>query len=284
MRRADNDPVWPALPYKDWKTTLATLHMWLQIVGKVKLELTPFLNERWSVAFTVTARGLTTSMIPVGQRVFQVDFDLVEHQLAAATTDGGASSMPLVPRAVADFYFEFMAKLESLGIHVTINTHPVEVDNQIPFNEDHAHAAYDPLYVNRCWRILVGVARVLEAYRTPFVGTSSPVHFWWGLVRPGDDALLWTTSASARVARALDGHQRRTGAVSGGLLAGQQSAARTSLRRVHPSRATGLPHRGHPTGPGVLSPGARRVRLTVRACPPYGGPGRGHPGFLSQRI
>jgi len=180
MRRTDDDPVWPALPYAEWQTTLTTLHMWLQIVGKVKLELTPFLNDWWNVAFRVTARGLTTATIPAGQRVFQVDFDLIDHQLIIATSDGGTRTMPLVPRSVADFYDEFMTHLKALGIQVAINTHPVEVENQIPFDEDRTHAAYDPTYVNRCWRILVGVARVLEQYRTPFVGKSSPVHFWWG--------------------------------------------------------------------------------------------------------
>jgi hypothetical protein len=180
MRRADDDPVWPALPYEEWQTTLTTLHMWLQIVGKVKLALTPFLNDWWNVAFRVTARGLTTAMIPVNQRVFQVDFDLIDHQVIIAVSDGGTRTMPLAPRAVADFYHEFMDHLEALGIQVTINTRPVEVDNHIPFDADRTHAAYDPTYVNRCWRILVGVARVLEQYRTPFIGKSSPVQFWWG--------------------------------------------------------------------------------------------------------
>jgi Family of unknown function (DUF5996) len=178
--RTDNDDVWPALPYADWKDTLATLHMWTQIVGKVKLQLSPFLNEWWNVAFAVTARGLTTSTIPFGQRMFQVDFDFIDHRLAIDTSTGSSRSMPLVARSVADFYFEFMSMLKSLGIQVKINTHPVEVDNDIPFEDDQVHAAYDPLYVSRCWRILLGVSRLLERYRTPFVGKSSPVQFWWG--------------------------------------------------------------------------------------------------------
>jgi hypothetical protein len=180
MKRPDDDPVWPALPYEAWKPTLTTLHMCLQVVGKVKLELTPFLNDWWNVAFRVTARGLTTSMIPIGQRVFQVDFDFVDHQLRIDVNDGGRRTMPLSARPVADFYAEFMAHLESLGIQVAITREPVEVDTRIPFDEDRTHTAYDPEYVKRCWLILVGVARVLERYRTPFVGKSSPVHFWWG--------------------------------------------------------------------------------------------------------
>jgi Family of unknown function (DUF5996) len=178
--RTDNDDVWPALPYAGWKETLTTLHMWTQIVGKVKLELTPFLNQWWNVTFAVTARGLTTSTIPVGQRIFQVDFDFIDHRLAIHVSDGSSRSLPLVACSVADFYREFTSVLESLGIQVKINTHPVEVDNGIRFQDDEVHASYDPLYVTRWWRILLGISRLLERYRSPFVGKSSPVQFWWG--------------------------------------------------------------------------------------------------------
>jgi hypothetical protein len=172
--------IWPALPYEEWQGTLDTLHMWTQIVGKVKLELVPFLNEWWQVAFTVTARGLTTSTIPFGCRVFQVDFDFLDHRLDIHVGDGTSRSIPLLPRSVADFYQEFMAALDSLGLGVTITTNPVEVENTIPFDQDHVHASYDPDYVTRWWRILLQVDRLLQAYRTPFVGKSSPVLFWWG--------------------------------------------------------------------------------------------------------
>jgi hypothetical protein len=180
IARPDNDPVWPALPYAEWKPTLTTLHMWTQVVGKVKLELTPFLNDWWNVTFAVTARGLTTSLIPFGPRMFQVDFDFIDHRLAVYVSDGSSRSLPLGARSVADFFDEFMTNLRALGIDVEINTHPVEVDNGIPFTEDRVHADYDAAYVSRWWRILLGVSRVLERYRTPFVGKSSPVHFWWG--------------------------------------------------------------------------------------------------------
>ena len=119
--------IWPALPYEAWKDSLDTLHMWTQIVGKVKLELVPFLNEWWQVAFTVTARGLTTATIPFGRRVFQVDFDFIDHRLDIHVGDGTSRSIPLLPRSVADFYQEFMAALDSLGLGVTITTNPVEV-------------------------------------------------------------------------------------------------------------------------------------------------------------
>src|SRR3982074_3686820 len=178
--RTDDDAVWPALPYTDWEPTCTTLHMWTQIVGKVKLELTPFLNEWWNVAFAVTARGLTTSTIPFGQRMFQVDFDFIDHGMAIHMSDGSSRNMQLTARSVADFYLEFMSLLESLGIKVRINTRPVEVDNTLPFEQDRIHAEYDPEYVGRWWRILLGVNRLLERFRTPFVGKSSPVQFWWG--------------------------------------------------------------------------------------------------------
>jgi hypothetical protein len=172
--------VWPALPYEDWKDTLDTLHMWTQIVGKVKLELVPFLNEWWQVAFTVTARGLTTSTIPFGHHVFQVDFDLIDHRLDIDLSDGTSRTIALEPCSVADFYRTFMAALEELGIHVQITTNPVEVENTIPFDQDTVHNSYDPEYVTRWWRIALQVDRLLQRYRTPFVGKSSPVLFWWG--------------------------------------------------------------------------------------------------------
>ena len=178
--RDDDDDVWPALPYADWKQTYTTLHMWTQIVGKVKLELTPFLNEWWNVTFAVTARGLTTATIPSASACSRwISTSSTIAWRFMSVTDSSAS-MPLVARSVADFYPEFMTILESLGIQVKINTHPVEVDDGIPFEEDRVHADYDPLYVSRWWRILLGVSRLLERYRTPFVGKSSPVQFWWG--------------------------------------------------------------------------------------------------------
>jgi hypothetical protein len=178
--RRDDDVVWPSLPYAEWQATLETLHMWTQVVGKVKLALTPFLNGWWNVTFAVTARGLTTSTIPIGARVLQVDFDFIDHRLIVNVSDGNSRTLALVRRSVADFYREFMSHLESLGIEVRITTRPVEVDNPIPFPEDHEHADYDPTYVTRWWRVLVGVSRILEQYRTPFIGRNSPVQFWWG--------------------------------------------------------------------------------------------------------
>jgi Family of unknown function (DUF5996) len=171
---------WPSLSYPEWSATIDTLHMWTQIVGKVKLELTPFLNDWWNVTFRVSARGLTTSLIPIGTRAFEVNFDFIDHRLRIEVSDGTSRSMQLGARSVGDFYEEFMAHLVALGIDVKINTQPMEVDDGIRFAQDSVHGAYDPDHVNRWWRVLLGTNRVLERYRTTFVGKSSPVQFWWG--------------------------------------------------------------------------------------------------------
>jgi hypothetical protein len=154
--------------------------MWTQVVGKVKLALTPFLNDWWKVTFAVTARGLTTGPIPTGQRIFQVDFDFIDHDLFIRASDGQTRRLSLEPRSVADFYAEFMRGLAELEIPVKITPKPVEVDIDIPYAEDREHADYDPGAVNRWWRVLVSVARVMERFRTPFIGKQSPVQFWWG--------------------------------------------------------------------------------------------------------
>jgi len=171
---------WPPLPWDEWKETCETLHMWTQVVGKVKLELTPFLNEWWEVAFHVTPRGLTTGLIPCGDRAFAVDFDFTTHNLFVRTSDDRTKALALLPRSVADFYREFMAALHALGIEVAINTTPVEVPHPIPFDQDHQHAAYDPAPVHRWWRILVLTTEVLQRFRSSFVGKSSPINFFWG--------------------------------------------------------------------------------------------------------
>jgi hypothetical protein len=171
---------WPPLPWEAWQDTCETLHMWTQVVGKVKLELTPFLNEYWHVALYITARGMATGPIPHGDRAFDVVFDFVDHNVQIRASDGAARALPLRPRSVADFYREFMAALRAVGVDVAINTTPTEVPNPIPFEQDQAHAAYDPAYVNRWWRIQLQTVKVLQRYRSSFVGKSSPIHFYWG--------------------------------------------------------------------------------------------------------
>ena len=172
--------LWPSLPYEAWKETLDTLHMWTQIVGKVRMELSPFVNHWWHVTLYVTPRGLTTSSIPYQGRSFAINFDFIDHHLYILTSDGTTKAMPLIPRSVAAFYQEFMACLHALGIDVMINTLPSEVRNPIRCDEDEVHASYDPVYVQRFWRILVQTDAVMERYRSPFLGKSSPVHFFWG--------------------------------------------------------------------------------------------------------
>jgi hypothetical protein len=172
--------LWPPLPYEDWKDTYETLHMWTQIVGKVRMELSPFVNHWWHVTFYVTARGLTTSPIPYRGSTFEVDFDFIDHNLFIQTSEGASKAMPLISRSVADFYREFMEALRSLNIYVIINTLPSEVTNPIRCDVDEVHASYDPEYANRFWRILVQTDNVFKAFRSQFIGKSSPVHFFWG--------------------------------------------------------------------------------------------------------
>lgn len=181
--QGESTELWPSLPFEAWKETCETLHMWTQIVGKVRLALSPPMNHWWQVPFYVTARGLTTSPIPVpGEqgRIFEVQFDFIDHTLFILTSDGTTRALPLIPRSVAAFYQEFMASLHALGIEVTINTVPSEVKHPIRCDQDEVHASYDPVSAHRFWRILVQVDKVFKEFRSHFIGKCSPVHFFWG--------------------------------------------------------------------------------------------------------
>lgn len=171
---------WPTLPLAEWQDTYATLHMWTQIVGKIRLVLSPMMNHWWQVPLYITARGLGTSPIPYKEKNFEIAFDFIDHHLVISTSDGGTRRLALIPRSVADFYQELMATLESLGIEVKIQAKPDEVANPIPFAEDHEHASYEPAYVNRFWQILIQVDAVFKEFRSRFIGKCSPVHFFWG--------------------------------------------------------------------------------------------------------
>lgn len=171
---------WPPLPLSEWQDTYATLHMWTQVVGKVRLALSPHFNHWWEAPLYVNARGLTTSPIPWQQETFEVQFDFIDHKLDIVTRWGQSRTMRLTPRSVAEFYAEFMDKLRSLGIDVKIWPMPVEIPNPIRFDQDRVHAAYDPEYAHRFWRVLVTADTILKEFRARFIGKGSPVHFFWG--------------------------------------------------------------------------------------------------------
>ena len=173
-------PVLPALPLAEWRDTLATLHMWTQVVGKVRLGLTPLVNHWWNVTLYVTPRGLTTSAIPYRDTIFDMEFDFVEHGLRIRSSTGAAATVPLFPRPVADFHAEVLAVLRALGIEPHVWGTPVEIPDPIPFAQDRTHASYDREHAERFWRILVWVDDVLKEFRTRFIGKCSPVHFFWG--------------------------------------------------------------------------------------------------------
>ena len=176
------EETWPPLPpLAAWQATKDTLHMWTQVVGKIRLAQTPLVNHYWNVPLYITPRGLTTSMMPYeGGRAFEMEFDFITHQLLIRCDDGATASVALEPRSVADFYRETMSVLGSLGLEVNIWTTPVEVEHPIPFERDEEHASYDEGYANRFWRVLLQSERVLQKFRSRFTGKVSPVHFFWG--------------------------------------------------------------------------------------------------------
>ena len=177
---ASDSEALPALPFDSWRETLETLHMWTQIVGKVRLKLSPLVNQWWNVPFYVTARGMTTSAMPYQRRAIEVQFDFIEHKLTIESSEGRVITMALVAESVAEFYRKFMAALTELGVNVHIWTMPCEVPNPTPFEQDNVHAAYDPLAAHKFWRILVWVDQILKEFRARFQGKASPVHFFWG--------------------------------------------------------------------------------------------------------
>jgi hypothetical protein len=171
---------WPALPLAAWADTCATLHRWLQIVGKVRMVHTPPINHSWHTTLYVSPRGLTTATIPTETGAFEIEFDFIDHLLIVRTSDGSRSTMALRPRSVADFYAELMAMLRARGIEAAIYPRPNELPDATPFDEDLEHASYDPEYTSRFWQILVSTDRVLRRFRSGFIGKCSPVHFFWG--------------------------------------------------------------------------------------------------------
>jgi Family of unknown function (DUF5996) len=180
QRLPDTPECWPSLPLASWEDTRATLHMWTQIVGKVRLALTPLINHWWNVPLYVSARGLTTSSMSYEEIVFELEFDLVDHQLVLKKSDGSVKSLALARRSVANFYREFLDMLAVEGIRVKIWHMPVEIPRPIPFDQDETHSSYDPEAVRKFWRVLASADAVFRDFRARFIGKSSPVHFFWG--------------------------------------------------------------------------------------------------------
>lgn len=176
----DASDQWPPLPFAEWKDTAITLHMWTQIVGKIRLTLSPWTNHSWHVTLYVTSRGLTTSPMPYGPYTFEILFDFIDHQLLIDKSNGQRRTIPLKSQSVAEFYQGVMRTLNELDLHVSINTMPNEIENPVPFNQDEEHRSYDREYANRFWRVLVQSDRVFKEFRSRFCGKCSPVHFFWG--------------------------------------------------------------------------------------------------------
>lgn len=174
------DEIWPALAWEEWKDTAETLHMWMQIVGKTRLALTPLENHWWNVPLYVTPHGLSTLSLPYHNDLFDIEFDFTDHKLHVRMTSGESNSIALRPQSVAEFYHEYLKLLGSLGIEIKINPKPVEISDPIPFAEDDEHASYDEEYVRRFWRILQRSDTLFKRFRAAFFGKSSPVHFFWG--------------------------------------------------------------------------------------------------------
>jgi hypothetical protein len=171
---------WPALPFNEWQATAETLHLWTQIVGKIRLTLSPWINHSWHVTLYVTSRGLTTSPIPHGFHTFEIRFDFIEHELRILKSDGAVRKLALQAQSVAEFYRAVMTALDELGLSVKIDRMPNEMVDPVPFDQDEKHRSYDPEYANRFWRVLVQTTRVLTQFRSRFCGKCSPVHFFWG--------------------------------------------------------------------------------------------------------
>ncbi|MGF1458743.1 MAG: DUF5996 family protein [Leptolyngbyaceae cyanobacterium] len=174
------DTPWPQLTLEDWQDTYVTLHMWTQIVGKIRLVQTPWINHSWHVPLYLTTQGLTTSTIPYGDRIFQIDFDFLHHRLLLTTAAGASQTVELRPRSVADFYRAVMAALQVLELDIHINTRPNEIPEPIPFEQDETHTSYDGKAVQRFWQVLLQSDRVFKEFRSHFCGKVSPVHFFWG--------------------------------------------------------------------------------------------------------
>ena len=273
--------VWPELPYEAWKETCLTLQLWTQIVGKIRLRQTPWLNHSWHVVLYVSSRGLTTSPIPFGDRSFQLDFDFLDHALWVSTSDGGRGRVALYPRSVADFYADLMRSLAKLGIEVRITELPNEIPDAIRFSEDHVHASYDGEFAQRFWRILAQSAQVLGRFRTSFIGKCSPVHFFWGSFD------LAVTRFSGRRAPPFPGSTavpNMPASVQRGFLAGRAGGRLPRLFFLRIALAARLRQGAGASRASLLEPRAEPVPSALRCGPHRRRSGRDADGILDQHL
>lgn len=180
LTQTSHDDAWPPLPFEEWEDTCSTLHMWTQIIGKIRLALVPHINHWWQVPLYVSSRGLTTSPMPYDTRTLTIEFNFLKHVLEIRTSTGEEQHIVLAPRSVANFYEEVMIRLQQVGMPVRIWTRPVEIPEPIPFEVDHEHASYDEMYVERFWQVLAQAERVFAQFRSAYMGKVSPIHFFWG--------------------------------------------------------------------------------------------------------
>ncbi len=263
------DP-WPPLPYAEWQDTCKTLHMWLQVAGKIRMTLSPPLNHWWHVTLYVTARGLSTSPIPYGDGVFEIQFDFLEHQLEIATCGGARVVLPLQPESVAAFYARVMEALRGLGIEVSINTKPQEVADPIPFEQDFTHASYDREYAQRFFHVLVSTEKVMQQFRSSYLGKSSPVQFFWGSMDLSCVRFSGRPAVPPRKGR-ITGNTHEEVAVGFWPGAGLGAPAFYAYAAPHP----GGTRRGADSARGGwMEPTDRRVHPVVRRCAQGAGSGR----------
>ena len=254
---------WPDLRWEDWSATADTLHLWTQIVGKVRLALSPLQAHWWNVPFYVSARGLSTSAMPYGADFLEIEFDFVNHQLLFRTSTGLSAYQPLRAQSVAGFYTEFQKTLADLGVHVALHGTPVEIANPIPFADDTTHASYDPDAAHRFWRILIQTDQLFQQFSSRFIGKISPVHFFWGsfdlaVTRFSGRPAPPRAGADRHHPRGLlaRGHQRR-------LLARQRRLRQGSVLLLRGTVAGRSRCRNHPARAGLLGSRPRRVHPAV---------------------
>jgi hypothetical protein len=288
---------WPELPLAAWSETRDTLHLWTQIVGKIRLVQTPWINHSWNTTLYVTSRGLTTSLIPYDERIFQIDFDFIDHAVLVTTVEGDRETVMLRPRTVASFYQELAGVLKELELPVTIHPHAAELPGEtIDLTRDTAHESYDPDYAQRFWRALTSSHRVFQKFRSTFLGKASPVHFFWGsfdlslalfsgkAAAPQDMKMphmpVWVSRDASNQEQAVFGFWPGTVAVARGD-GGVDPAVRSGAKRRGPRRRAARIPGGHVLrrgGPGKLGPrvaraqrGAAAALISIATIEPVGG-------------